>query len=128
VRKLLDVEFGALLVGDRVSIRHGAKSRLNELVDTNSCWRQEDALTSNETPEVVRVAAMKRKCSRRGNGSTLSERSRRREAYSRELRGAGNRILLTGHVIGTCVGCRRRDVFDFDSRVNGFAIDAAARE
>jgi glyoxylase-like metal-dependent hydrolase (beta-lactamase superfamily II) len=34
VRKLLDLEFDALLVGDGVSILHGAKSRLKELVDT----------------------------------------------------------------------------------------------
>jgi glyoxylase-like metal-dependent hydrolase (beta-lactamase superfamily II) len=34
VRKLLDLEFEALLVGDGVSILHGAKSRLKELVDT----------------------------------------------------------------------------------------------
>ena len=34
VRKLLELEFDALLVGDGVSILHGAKSRLRELVDT----------------------------------------------------------------------------------------------
>jgi glyoxylase-like metal-dependent hydrolase (beta-lactamase superfamily II) len=34
VRKLLELEFDALLVGDGVSILHGAKSRLKELVDT----------------------------------------------------------------------------------------------
>lgn len=34
VRKLLGLEFDALLVGDGVPILHGAKSRLKELVDT----------------------------------------------------------------------------------------------
>jgi glyoxylase-like metal-dependent hydrolase (beta-lactamase superfamily II) len=34
VRKLLELEFDALLVGDGVSILQGAKSRLKELVDT----------------------------------------------------------------------------------------------
>jgi glyoxylase-like metal-dependent hydrolase (beta-lactamase superfamily II) len=34
VRKLLELEFDALLVGDGVSILHGAKSMLRELVDT----------------------------------------------------------------------------------------------
>ena len=34
VRKLLDLEFDALLFGDGVSILHDAKSRLKELVDT----------------------------------------------------------------------------------------------
>ncbi len=34
VRKLLGLEFDALLVGDGVSILHNAKSRLKELVDT----------------------------------------------------------------------------------------------
>jgi len=34
VRKLLELEFDALLVGDGVSILHGAKSRLKELVAT----------------------------------------------------------------------------------------------
>jgi len=34
VCKLLDLEFEALLVGDGVSILHGAKSRLKELVAT----------------------------------------------------------------------------------------------
>jgi hypothetical protein len=34
VCKLLDLEFEALLVGDGVSILHGAKSRLEELVAT----------------------------------------------------------------------------------------------
>ncbi|HEV2976662.1 MAG TPA: MBL fold metallo-hydrolase [Casimicrobiaceae bacterium] len=34
VRELLELEFDALLVGDGVSILHGAKSRLRELVDT----------------------------------------------------------------------------------------------
>ena len=36
VRKLLDLEFDALLVGDGKSILHDAKSRLKELVDTFS--------------------------------------------------------------------------------------------
>jgi glyoxylase-like metal-dependent hydrolase (beta-lactamase superfamily II) len=34
VRKLLELEFDALLVGDGVSILQGAKSRLKELVNT----------------------------------------------------------------------------------------------
>jgi hypothetical protein len=34
VRKLLDLDFDALLLGDGASILHGAKSRLKELVDT----------------------------------------------------------------------------------------------
>ena len=34
VRKLLDLEFDTLLVGDGRSIRHGAKERLRELVDS----------------------------------------------------------------------------------------------
>jgi len=34
VRKLLDLEFDALLVGDGASILHDAKSRIKELVDT----------------------------------------------------------------------------------------------
>jgi glyoxylase-like metal-dependent hydrolase (beta-lactamase superfamily II) len=34
VRKLLDLEFDALLVGDGESILHDAKLRLKELVDT----------------------------------------------------------------------------------------------
>ena len=34
VRKLLDLEFDALLVGDGASILHDAKLRLKELVDT----------------------------------------------------------------------------------------------
>jgi hypothetical protein len=34
VRKLLDLEFDAFLVGDGASILHDAKLRLKELVDT----------------------------------------------------------------------------------------------